>query len=154
LRRALACITDAQLYVAGKSPGEVEALTLSRDPLPLNSPRIGVVQLELGHQFRLVQDGDDWHVSTTAYRYHLLDGTGSELVGWHWHPGSGTDRPHIDVRADPIDRHVHVPAGRVSIESVLRLLVTDLQVTPRRGDFAAVLDEAEAMFMTYRRWHG
>ena len=154
LRRALSCITADQLYVAGKSPGEVEALTLSRDPLPLHSPRIGAVQLELGHQFRLVPDEAGWHVSTTAYRYHLLDEAGGELIGWHWHPGSGSDRPHIHVRAGRVDRHVHVPTGRVSIESVLRLLLTDLQVAPRRGDFAAVLDEAEARFITHRRWHG
>jgi hypothetical protein len=149
----LSCITHAQFFVAGRSPGEIEALTVSEDPLTLQSGRIGTVQLELGHQFRVVQDEDGWHVSTTAYRYHLLDGEGRELVAWHWHPaGTGDGRPHIHVPAGPIDRRVHVPTGRVSIESVFRMLLTDLQIRPRREDYAQVLDEAEELFNRYRRW--
>jgi hypothetical protein len=154
LRRALSCVTADQLYIAGKNAGEVEALTLSRDPLPLRSPRIGTVQLVLGQQFRLAQGDDSWHVSTVAYRYHLLDESGCELIGWHWHPGVGSDRPHLHVPAGPIDRHVHVPTGRVSIEAVLRMLLTELQVPSRRDDHAQVLDEAEALFVRHRRWHG
>ena len=50
-------------------------LALSQDPLQLRSAKLGTVQLLLGHQFRLVAESrKDWHVSTIAYRYHLLDG--------------------------------------------------------------------------------
>jgi hypothetical protein len=44
----------------------------------------------------------------------------------------------------------------VSIESILRLLLTDLQVPPTRDhsdDYLKVLEEAEANFVAYRRWH-
>jgi hypothetical protein len=83
LQRALSCVTDAKLFVSrGKQPGDVEALALSEDPLRLVSARIGPVQFVLGHQFKVVQDGRrSWHVSTAAYRYHLLDDTGLELIG-------------------------------------------------------------------------
>ncbi len=77
-------MTAAQLYVAGKNAGEMEALTLSQDPLPLQSARIGAVQFVLGHQFRILRNDEGWHVSTTAYRYHLLDNDDRELIGWHW----------------------------------------------------------------------
>jgi hypothetical protein len=153
LRRALSCITADQLYIPDKNAGEVEALTLSRDPLPLHSPHIGIVQFVLGHQFRLVQDPDSWHVSTVAYRYHLLNEAGRELIAWHWHPGTGNGRPHIHMQADPIERRVHIPTGRVSIEAVLRMLLADLQVAARRDDFAQVLDETEEKFIQHRRWH-
>jgi hypothetical protein len=124
---------------------------LSADPVPLYSTSIGAIQLLLGHQFRVVKDGrSSWHVSTVAYRYHLLDAAGQELIGWHWHPGVGTDRPHLHVPADPIGRHLHAPTGRVSIEAVLWFLLTDLDVKPTRdhaNDYADVLTAAE------RRWH-
>jgi hypothetical protein len=51
---------------------------------------------------------------------------------------------------------MHVPTGRVSIESVLRLLLTDLKVPPARdhvSDFADVLDASERDFIEHRRWH-
>ena len=163
LQRALSCITDTKLLVSrGRQPGDVEALALSEDPLRLTSARIGIVQFVLGHQFKLVPDGrKSWHVSTTAYRYHLLDDSGAELIAWHWHPGSLGDprlrgHPHLHAPAGSIDRHIHVPTGRVSIESVLRLLLIDLAVPARPAhvaDFAKVLDECESPFIEHRRWH-
>jgi hypothetical protein len=163
LQRALSCITDAKLFVSrGKQPGEVEALALSEDPLRLTSARIGPVQFVLGHQFRVVQDGrKSWHVSTAAYRYHLLDDSGRELIAWHWHPESLGDtrlrgHPHVHVQAGPIERRIHVPTGRVSVESVLRLLLIDLAVAARPAhvaDFAKVLDDCETPFIQHRRWH-
>jgi hypothetical protein len=158
LRRALTCITSAQLFVpGGKKPGETEALALSEDPLRLHSERIGgPVHLILGHQFKVVQDGRrSWHVTTTAYRYHLTDANGAELLAWHWHPRT-SPHPHLHVAAGLIGRHMHVPTGRVSAESVIRLLLGDLQVTPTRahaGDYEQVLDDCERPFIEHRRWH-
>jgi hypothetical protein len=157
LRRALSCLTDAQIFVpGGKHPGDVEAVALSEDPLQLRSARIGNVGFVLGHQFKVIQDGrKSWRVTTTAYRYHLLSESGQELIGWHWHPAT-SGHPHLHVPAAPIDRRIHVPTGRVSIESVLRLLLTDLEVPPARdhaGDFEVVLAECEAPFVEHRRWH-
>jgi hypothetical protein len=52
LRRALSCITTAQLYVASRArPGAPEVLALSQDPLQLRSAKLGTVQLLLGHQY-------------------------------------------------------------------------------------------------------
>jgi hypothetical protein len=49
-----------------------------------------------------------------------------------------------------------VPTGRVSIESVLRLLLIDLAVPARPAhitDVAKVLDDCERPFIEHRRWH-
>lgn len=132
-------------------------LALSQDPLPLRSARHGTVQLLLGHQFRLVaQSRKDWHVSTVAYRYHLLDVDSHEIAAWHWHPGTGTDHPHLHVSSALIDRHAHLPTGGVSIESIIRLLLTDMEVQPARGhadDYLRILEETEQRFIQHRRWH-
>ncbi len=147
-------MTAAQLYVAGKNAGEMEALTLSQDPLPLQSARIGAVQFVLGHQFRILRNDEGWHVSTTAYRYHLLGNDDRELIGWHWHPGTvGYPHMHAEAAGGLIDHRVHLPTGRVSIESVIRLLLNDLAVAPRRADHADVLATAERAFVEHRRWH-
>jgi hypothetical protein len=157
MQRALSCITYARLYVPrGKQPGETEALGLSEDPIRLRSARIGTVLFALGHQFKVVQDGrTSWHVSTLWYRYHLTDEHGRELLAWHWHPAT-SPHPHLHISAGPIDRRIHVPTGRVSLESVIRLLLGDLEVPATReraGDYAQVLDECEAPFIEHRRWH-
>jgi hypothetical protein len=138
----------------------VEALWLSQDPLPLRSNRIGPIQLVLGHQFKMVKDGmRSWHVSTVAYRYHLLDGNDHELAAWHWHPDTSPtpeDRPHLHVRGAAIERRVHLPTGRISLEAIIRLLLTDLGVSPTRDhetDFLEVLRASEEPFIKHRRWH-
>lgn len=163
LRRALSCLTDAQLFVSPPAP--VRALVLSGGSLAggdlrLRSPAVeSGVLLRVRQQFRSVEEpdapaADRWHVSTIAYDYRLSRGSDrSELLSWHWHPRTGVAFPHVHVAADDLSRRVHVPSGRVSIEAVLRMLVGELSVPPRRGDWAEVLAEAEARFVRHRRWH-
>ncbi|MGH3341953.1 MAG: hypothetical protein ACRDPK_03540 [Carbonactinosporaceae bacterium] len=128
---------------------------MSEDPVRLRSRRIaGGLQFKLRHQFRLVEAGrKDWHVSTVAHAYRLNDNAGDELVTWHWHPGlRGVDYPHLHVTGGPVGRRAHLPSGRVSIESVLRLLLDDLGVPAKRDDYWQVLDASEGPFLRYRRW--
>jgi hypothetical protein len=139
LRKGLSCITNAQLYVTGKRTGELEAVALSEDPLKLRRgapPSDVFVQLVIGHQFQVVHDTDDWHVSTAQYAYDVLDGDGNELLSWHWHPATGTAFPHMHIHAPvgPVSHKMHVPTGRVSIESVIKLLVDEFGVVPLRDD--------------------
>jgi hypothetical protein len=142
-------------------PAELRVLALREDPLSLRSSSVsGGLLLRLRQQFRSVEDveaaaGDRWHVSTVAYEYKLSRAEeGREMLSWHWHPSTGTPFPHVHINgAADIGRKMHVPSGRVSIESVLRMLVAELGVPARREDWAAVVDEAEGPFIKYRRWH-
>jgi hypothetical protein len=160
LCRALSCLTNAQLLVS--PPAEVRALLLSKgSDLRLRSPDVpGGILLRLRQQFRSVEETDfprdqRWHVSTIAYDYRLARGSdGSELLSWHWHPTTGVTFPHVHVAAEDLSRKVHVPSGRVSVEAVLRMLIGELHVPPRREDWAEVLEETEARFIQHRRWHG
>lgn len=161
LKRALSCITTAQLLARKvTSTDEVQALTLSEEPLRLRSTTMGGLYLSLAHRYRLVSESaKNWHVSTVAYDYRLDDQNKRELISWHWHPAPlrGPDFPHVHVNDHPFGRHAHVPTARVSVESILRLLLTDLQVRPRAdhaGDYLAILEESERRFIEYRRWHG
>jgi hypothetical protein len=157
LRRSLSCITNAQIIVStiGK-PGQPEALTLSEDPLRLRTLHGVEYQLRLRQQFHLVPEGRAWRVTTDAYQYRLDNVGGQELASWHWHPGTGNPHPHLHVPGGPAGGSTHLPTGRVSIESVIRVLLTDLGVQPARdhvSDFHDVLNASEGPFIESRRWH-
>jgi hypothetical protein len=119
----------------------------------------GGLMLRLRQQFRSVEQpaappADRWHISTLAYDYRLSQAADeSELLSWHWHPQTGVPFPHLHVATADWSRRRHVPSGRVSVEAVLRLLIGELGVPPRRQDWASVLDESEARFIKHRRWH-
>ena len=83
-------------------------------------------------------------ISTRAYRYEVNDAQGQELLAYHWHPlgKSRWKRPHLHVSDGPL-AGLHLPTSRVSLESLLRLLLAELEVRPLRNDWPAVLDVAE-----------
>lgn len=137
-----------------KRVGDSAALTITQEPLRLRSPSLGSLELILRQRFRVVRDAPArFHVSTESYFYRLNDADGHELAAWHWHPEQRVTYPHAHVACDTLIRAAHLPTGRVSIESVLRLLLDDLGVPAKRGDYAKVTDEAERPFIRHRRWH-
>jgi hypothetical protein len=95
------------------------------------------------------------------YEYRLLDHHHKELMVYHWQPGSefaGPDQPHLHVSAAlqaqidaqtaqtiDLDRR-HVATGRVSLEAVVRMLITEFQIAPQRSDWQRTLDRTEAAF--------
>jgi hypothetical protein len=155
LRRSLSCFTDVQMFVTGARTGEIEALTLSEDTVKLSSG-LGRIQLSIGHNFRVIEDSEaGYRVTTAGYIYSLLGDDDRELLGWHWHPTERTPRPHLHMQgAEPVTHKVHIPTGRVTIESVLRMLAEDLSVTPKRDDWADVLHASERPHLDHRTWSG
>jgi hypothetical protein len=157
LQRALSCVCSAQLIVGWAQAGEVQALTVSDDPIALRTTgdRTNRLRLSIQQQYRLVEDPDPtlgpWKVSTRAYRYQVSDCDGKELLAWHWHPSSREQRPHLHVSGGRF-HGCHLPTSRVSIEGILRLLVAELHVRPRRDDWMEVLNSAEGGFIKYRTW--
>lgn len=95
------------------------------------------------------------------YQYRLLDHNERELLVYHWQPGAeflGPDHPHLhvsaalDAQTSAVDRQaidldkLHLPTGRVSLASVVRMLITEFRVAPQRPDWAAALERAERVF--------
>lgn len=92
-------------------------------------------------------------VNTSAYRYHILDRDDREIVAYHWHPEgvSSVTEPHLHLsgRLNPLDTgprdvpiplgEMHLPTGTVTLTQVVRLLITEFGVEPRRDDWATVL---------------
>ena len=92
------------------------------------------------------------------YEYRLLDRDEKELLVYHWQPGPDylrPDLPHLHVSASltaqtsAVDRQsidldkIHLATGRVSLASVVRMLIAEFRVAPRRPDWTETLDRAE-----------
>ena len=93
--------------------------------------------------------------SVVSYTYRLLDLDEHEILAFHWHPVGLSDvvdpHLHLSSRLNPIEMGrnqeplplvgVHIPTGFVTLEDVVRLLITEFGITPRRDDWDNLLRE-------------
>jgi hypothetical protein len=101
-----------------------------------------------------------WAASTEEYVYQVFDERDDLLAAWHWHPMTQLSEddapwPHLHAYGarDALTLHkLHLPTGRVALEAVVRFLVSDLGVVPRRADWRATLDRHEEQFRQTRSW--
>jgi hypothetical protein len=101
------------------------------------------------------QSPDRWQIEPRRYEYGLLDRSQRELLVYHWHPESiGPDYPHLHVSAslnvqvDALTRRsidldkLHIVTGPVTLQSFIRMLITEFQIRPLRPDWGTRLNEA------------
>lgn len=99
-------------------------------------------------------------IATRMYEYRILDYHRTELLVYHWQPGlrfAGPDIPHIHLSAalmaqvDAISRlrieldKLHLVTGQVSLQAVIRMLIAELKIAPRRPKWREILDRTEAL---------
>ncbi len=84
-------------------------------------------------------------VERVAYRYRVIT-RDQELLVHHWNPGGPEAKPfphlHLSAAAEVGNRaltRAHIPTGEVTLRDVVRLLVEELGVRPRRTDWRQVL---------------
>lgn len=159
-RQAIACVTNAVL-LAGYQPMQREhALVIggssrARGSTPLRGKHD--VALRLLHGYQVGEETGTWVVHTASYAYELLLADGREIVSYHYHPTgvSPVTSPHLHAKGLtaplPLGR-AHIPTGRVCIEAVVRFVITELGIEPRRPDWEAVLARGEAEFNARRHW--
>ena len=107
--------------------------------------------------------GDDarWRVTTRGYLYSI-ESAGVELVSYHWHPQgrSHVEGPHIHVgtaaltESGVLTPKSHIPTSRISLEAVVRFVITELQVQPAVPDWSERLTLSDSVFQLYRKWGG
>jgi hypothetical protein len=124
------------------------------------------LQLEVSIEYAVLSEkGISEHNGFTAVvrRYFLgvADLGDRELFAYHWHPDGASDvlTPHLHVSVAPSiilparigatmdDRlamgKLHFPTHRIALPELVRFLITELDVGPRRPDWEAVLDRIE-----------
>jgi hypothetical protein len=129
-------------------------------PLRLRNSR-GDLRLGLSVRYTVLnlaafRDRPAFRVSTSEYMYRILDRGERELLAYHWHPQglSSIAHPHLHLSGvEPfvlslapnhestefsVDK-AHFPTGPVTLQRIIRLLIEDLGVEPRRPDWRDVL---------------
>ncbi len=90
-----------------------------------------------------------------SYEYQVLDREEREILAFHWHPVGLSDvtDPHLHLtsRLNPIDMgrdqdplplaDMHIPTGFITLEDVVRLLITEFDIRPRCTDWDDLLRE-------------
>lgn len=94
-----------------------------------------------------------WKVSTAAYIYAIQDKQGHEIFAYHWHPTSTPqyDYPHLHVHSGILAK-IHLPTRRISLEEILQLLITQLNVKPLKKEWEKVLRETQEAHQKFRTW--
>jgi hypothetical protein len=102
-------------------------------------------------------------VGSTYYAYEILDLDEAEILVYHWHPAgpSAVSEPHLHLspKIGPIDvasrgqspgqvrlAGMHILTGRVLVEQVVRLLITEFGVAPLTNAWEDILVESAEMF--------
>lgn len=110
------------------------------------------------------QGVDGYTAREVDYRYHLLDSDGREILAYHSHPSgvSPITWPHLHLsgRLAPFDAGRgeapvslggrHLPTGPVTLADVVRMLIAEFEVRPRRADWAAVIEANRDPFASER----
>ena len=95
-------------------------------------------------------------VDVIGYSYRMLERSGRELLAFHWHP-VGLSRvvtPHLHLSSrlrpipiEPVGLTIsladhHIPTGIVTLADVVRYLIVEIGIEPRRSDWREVLASA------------
>lgn len=99
-----------------------------------------------------VENSDRFNVQVVGYWHDVRDQEGHELIAYHWHPtGASTVRTphlHLSSRINPVPvasgtalpfAGMHIPTGFVTLQNLVRFLIIEFGVVPRRSDWEAVL---------------
>lgn len=173
LERALGCISAKRLVLAEPTKFQLNAdypLVLNNNDPVLLRGEVNVY-LSAGQRFRIVEDKEvkqgPYRVHTVEYWYQIDCPKDTEIFTYHWKPESTTTplerEPHIHLGSSVVANDVvlmrkqfsklHIPTGRVSIESVVRFLIGEIKVQPIVNEWETVLDEGQQLFDTFRRRH-
>lgn len=172
-RSALQCIAQVEVLSTGTAPGLTNNLKFvtpngaHANLLPLRGfDRTPYLQLNVAMEYAVVGVTEAplhprFRASATMYMYSVLDLTGRELFAYHWHPSgvSPVRTPHFHSSITPpvvlpsrpgypntvelILSRVHFPTHQIELPELVRFLITELGVQPRRADWEAALDRIE-----------
>ena len=146
LQRTLTCVTPAILARTPGAASDERGLLLNRSrPVPLSGLQSLRLDIEVRYVVRPVGKARDWEAHLAGYIYAIQGPDEEDLLAYHWHPASisRVTWPHLHVARithELVSGRTHLPTGQVQLEDMVRLLIEEFSVQPRRRDWAAVLD--------------
>jgi hypothetical protein len=166
LQRAVSCVTRTVLLAGGGYyPRTSPHVVTLGDGGPVRLSADSHLSLSVTHHYRVVEDSEPhrgpWKVSSSGYLYSLEDGDGREIISYHWHPTerSRITSPHLHLGAGAKVGYshlvtAHLPTGRIALEQILRLAITELDVQPLRADWEQILNSTQQAYEEWRTWPG
>jgi len=167
MAEVLACISTMPLIAHPDGQDQSSLYFPGRDRFVPLYGGVEPLKLSVLHNVRHIQDDDDqWRVSTIHYAYDIqrerVDVSVPKVVAeFHFHPEpppTATDEEianwvryshlHVETKLDVVARKHHIPSGRVSLESVIRFLITQFEVTALRDDWEPTLVSMEESFVS------
>jgi hypothetical protein len=117
------------------------------------SVAIAVRIAQTGSQRRL----ERYEVVIVEYLYALTTDDSKEILAFHWTPETADPNqrtfPHLHVGAINLNANgpirpgsfhkIHIPTSHVSVESVIRLAITELNARPLRPNWEQILTRTE-----------
>lgn len=154
------CVTDRPLLATGSRPSpQANFLSFAprTRPVPLTT-RGGDRDIAVRVRLDYVVDRLDgtpraFEVRKVAYWYEVLARDGHEVLAYHWHPAGVSPitfpHHHLSSRLGPLALgrgartvalgEMHLPTGFITLADVVRLLIAELGIAPRRPDWEAIL---------------
>lgn len=166
LRIALACVATCKLTTTAGGRHDVDVvhhlLSNRGGTIDVGGPHRLQLRIRMKYQIVKKDDLDDgpYKISTIAYSHTVTDRAGMGVVDFHWHPDaqSHVKQPHLHIGATQLSNDAilsnknHLSTGRVSLETVIRQLITDHGVEPRCDDWYEKLALSDGVFQLYRSW--
>ena len=150
LQPTVSCISDAIIGVGGGYyPAAIPHILEFNQGNPARLRGTSRLWLFFEQYYRIVHpeiSGNLWAVLEVGYRYRIMDSDHREILAYHWHPVGQSPfiSQHLHIgHGAMLEREelhtAHLPTGYVSLADIIRLLIRDLRVTPRRSDWQSIL---------------
>ena len=148
LQRLVSCVTPSVVTAELHQPFPVPHSATINDGDPVLMSGASRLQLAFRQSFIIEESEQDssWRVVVGSYSYEVHDADGSEVLLYHWHPrgNSPVVIPHLHLEQGTgvireVVRDAHLPTGEVSLNAVLRVLIEEMGVNPRRPDWDSIL---------------
>jgi hypothetical protein len=161
-------VTDARLSLVHARNSDRAELSFRKSEASICAPVLAPdLFLYIGQILRVTQQPDrSWRLRTVQYRYRI-QGTDNpndeECLRWEYVArevrDAGHCRHHLHLQGEYTlgpRRSIgladaHIPTGWVTIEEIIRFLITDLAVRPKEAQWEQLLRDSEEQF---RSWTG
>ncbi|GAC1436248.1 MAG: hypothetical protein NVS1B11_20300 [Terriglobales bacterium] len=137
-------------------------ITFRQGQMPIAAPVAPDLFLYIGQTLQVIQQSDkSWKLRTGAYRYRIQGSQGLEdedCLRWEYVGREKREnkycRHHLHLqgaytlgprRTIPLSK-VHIPTGWVTVEEIVRFLITELNVKPKEEAWEECLRESEELF--------
>jgi len=129
-------------------------------------PAIGITVMQ---QFRIIKVDEDhergpYKTQTVKYLYSISDATDDkEIIAFQWTPEVNDPcqkrYPHLhlgerftggDLLPGSSFHKMHIPTGRISVESFIRMAIEEFGAEPKKKNWRAIIRRHESAFIRWR----